>query len=142
MSVRLLKNTVVILMLIFLTVIPAQAVTNNQSSTNLLVWGRVIKVISQVKSTSKMAGNGVSTQTLVIKLISGRFRGQLVTIVNTLGLNPVYDIKVAEGDGVVVALDIQNGKIKRCRNRRPSAGTPGLSLGSNFYYFVIAGRLE
>jgi uncharacterized membrane protein len=111
-------------MLIFLTVIPAHASANNQSNSNLLVWGRVFKVISQVKTANAAAKNGVINQTLVIKLTSGKFKGQLVTIVNTIGLNPVYDIKVAEGDGVVVALDLENGKIKDAgiadRLREPS----------------------
>ena len=108
---RFLTNILIIIFFI-LIVLPVQAAHNQQANTNILVWGRVVKVISQVKSASKAASNGIITQTLVVKLTSGKFRGKLVTITNTLGMNPVYDIKVREGDGVVVSLDIQSGKIK------------------------------
>jgi Predicted multitransmembrane protein len=89
---------------------PVQADSNNQS--NVLVWAKVVKIISQERSASKLANNDITTQTLVVKLTSGKFHGRMITVTNTIGMNPVFDVKVSEGDGVVVALDIKNGRIK------------------------------
>jgi uncharacterized membrane protein len=113
MKTRLsLVTLLTILLITILIAAPVQAETNNSSANNVLVWGKVVKILSQVKSNSSIAENEVTTQTLVVRLTTGKFKGKLVTIVNTLGLNPVFDIKVSEGDGVVVALDLKGGKIK------------------------------
>jgi uncharacterized membrane protein len=106
------KTIMIMLLLSFLAVAPVHADPGNQSDNNVLVWGKVVKIISEVTSASKMAQNDITTQTLLVKLTTGRFKGKTITIVNTIGLNPVFDMKVAQGNGVVVALDIKDGKIK------------------------------
>ena len=109
---RLLISTLIGFLLIYMYVIPVYANEKEQSNTDLLAWGRVINVISEIKNANNLAGTKVTIQTIRIRLTSGRFKGREVTIVNTLGFNPAYDIKVAEGQGIVVALDLKDGKIK------------------------------
>lgn len=111
MKFRPFKNLLVALVLLMLTVLPARAADEDQLGNPPLVWGKVIKIITQVKSDSKAAQDGLLTQTMLIKLTSGEFKGRVVKVTNTVGLNPAYDIKVREGDGVVVALNLQDGKI-------------------------------
>jgi uncharacterized membrane protein len=106
------KTIMILFLLSFWAVAPVHADAGNQSDNNVLVWGKVVKIISEVTSASKMAQNEITTQMLLVKLTTGRFKGRTITIVNTIGLNPVFDMKVAEGNGVVVALDIKDGRIK------------------------------
>ncbi len=114
MKVHFGKNALVIFFAVLLftsfSCIPVRGEGNDQ--TNVLVWGKVVKIVSQAKTSDKMGPNELITQTLVVKVTSGQFKDKLISVTNTLGLNPVYDIKVSEGEGVVIALDIKDGKIK------------------------------
>jgi uncharacterized membrane protein len=113
MNVRQCKIILIILlMLIPVRFSVADAKTQDQTKSNLLIWGRVIQVISENTTVAQNARGKVTDQIVRVQLLSGKFRGREIVVKNMFGLNPVYDIKVKKGDGVVVALDLENGRIK------------------------------
>lgn len=106
-----LISPLIVCLLILINVSPVYAFEKRHSNSEQLVWGRVVNIISETKNINNLAGTKVTNQIIRIRLTSGKFQGREVTVMNTLGFNPVYDMKVAEGEGVVVALDLKDGKI-------------------------------
>jgi len=74
--------------------------------------GRVLQVIAEEETIDVMTGEPVMDQVLKVRLLSGEFKGQEVVVYNYGMDNPVYAIHVTKGDGVIVALQAEEGVIK------------------------------
>jgi uncharacterized membrane protein len=112
MGIRRLTIVLILSVFILVSFSQVEAANRNQTKHNLLIWGYVTQIISENTAPTQHARGKVTNQIVRVKLISGKFKGQEIVVTNMFGLNPVYDIKVKKGDGVVVALDLVNGKIK------------------------------
>jgi uncharacterized membrane protein len=130
MGFRCYQIILVTLILVFVCALPAPAADHGQTKHNVLIWGYVTQIISEETTEAQHARGKVTNQIVRVKLISGKLKGREVTVTNMFGLNPVYDIKVKKGDGVVVALDLVDGQIK-------DAGITD-RLREPWIYFLIA----
>lgn len=74
--------------------------------------GRVVQVVAEEETLDVMTGEPVMDQTLKVKLLSGEFKGEEVVAYNYGLDNPIYGIHVNHGDGVIVALQVEEGVIK------------------------------
>lgn len=77
-----------------------------------LVRGRVIQVIAEEETIDVLTGEPVKDQTLRVRIISGEFKGEEIVVYNYGLHSPVYNIDVTKGDGVIVALQVEEGVIK------------------------------
>lgn len=76
-----------------------------------LARGRIMQVITEEETLDVLTGEPVIDQTLKVKLISGKFKGKEITVYNYGLQSPVYSINVTKGDGVIVALQVEEGII-------------------------------
>ena len=77
-----------------------------------LARGRVIQVITEEETIDVLTGEPVKDQTLRVRIISGEFKGEEIVVYNYGLHSPVYNIDVTKGDGVIVALQVEEGVIK------------------------------
>ena len=73
--------------------------------------GEVVEIISQEYNKDYGAGLLFDYQEVKVKITSGPFKGEIITIENTTTGNPAYDIWVSEGDKVLLILEILAGGI-------------------------------
>ena len=74
--------------------------------------GRGLQVISEEETLDAMTGEPVMDQVLKVRILSGEFKGEEVVVYNYGMDNPIYGIHVTQGDGVIVALQVEEGVIK------------------------------
>lgn len=80
--------------------------TENLTPNEILVKGRVIEVISEDEIIDPLSQQPTMNQILKVLIISGKYKGKEVAVINYQTDNPVYNIKVGDGDGVIVALEM------------------------------------
>lgn len=102
-----------ILISFILVVIPAYGQSiNNENSPKIEEYtiGKVQKIISERpnKLLQESFGGNQITQTVKVKILSGKHKGKVVETQNQLSSNPAYDIKIKQGSRVV--LDIEEEK--------------------------------
>ncbi|NLY76174.1 MAG: YibE/F family protein [Firmicutes bacterium] len=80
----------------------------------VLVKGKVVKIISEDEIIDPLSQNPVMNQILKVRIDSGRYKGKEIAVINYQTDNPVFNLKISEGDGVIVALEMdrENDKIK------------------------------
>lgn len=80
----------------------------------VLVKGKVVEIISEDEIIDPLSQNPVMNQILKVRIDSGRYKGKEIAVINYQTDNPVFNLKISEGDGVIVALEMdrENDKIK------------------------------
>ncbi len=92
-----------------------QAAHTEPTVREILVKGKVIEVIAEEESIDPLSQQPTMNQILKVRITSGKFKGKEVAVINYQTDNPVFNIKVKEGNGVIVALEmdqIEKNKIK------------------------------
>lgn len=77
-----------------------------------LARGRVIEVVAEEEVVDVITNEPVVDQLLKVRLISGDFKGEEIIVQNYGMYSPVYGIHVEKGDGVIIALQTEEGEIK------------------------------
>lgn len=80
--------------------------TTEHSIKEMLVKGKVVEVISEEDSIDPLSQEPTQNQILKVRITSGKFKGQELAVINYQTDSPIYNIKVAEGNGVIIALEI------------------------------------
>jgi uncharacterized membrane protein len=89
------------------TVISEETVpTENQAPAEILVKGKVIEVISEEEILDPLSQQPTKHQILKVLITSGKYKGKEVAVINYQTDNPVFNIEVGDGDGVIVALEM------------------------------------
>ncbi len=87
---------------------------NTMTETHIpevLVKGKVVEIISEDETIDPLSQQPTMNQILKVKITSGKYKGKEVAVINYQTDNPVYNIKVGNGDNVIVALELdQKGK--------------------------------
>jgi len=78
----------------------------NHTLSEVLAKGKVIEVISEDETIDPLSQQPTVNQILKVLITSGKYKGREVAVINYQTDNPVYNIKVEDGDGVIVALEI------------------------------------
>lgn len=83
-------------------------------SHEVLVKGKVIEVISEEEIVDPITQQPTTNQILKVQITSGEFKGRELAVINYQTDNPVYNIKIEQGNGVIIALEIdeRENKIK------------------------------
>lgn len=76
------------------------------SLKEMLVKGRVIEVITEEEILDPLSQQPTKHQILKVRITSGKFNGQELAVINYQTDNPIYNIKVEKGNGVIIALEI------------------------------------
>lgn len=81
--------------------------TETESSIEeMLIKGKVIEVISEEEILDPLSQEPTKHQILKVRITSGKFKGKELAVINYQTNNPVYNIKIEEGNGVIVALEM------------------------------------
>ncbi len=76
------------------------------SIEEMLVKGKVIEVISEEEIIDPLSQQPTTNQILKVQITSGKFKGKELAVINYQTDNPVYNIKIEEGNGVIIALEM------------------------------------
>lgn len=92
----------------------AELTETEPSIEEMLVKGKVIEVISEEEILDPLSQQPTKHQILKVRVTSGKFKGQELAVINYQTDNPIYNIKVEKGNGVIIALEIDEtgGKIQ------------------------------
>ncbi len=77
-----------------------------------LARGRVVEVLAEEEVMDVITNEPVVDQLLKVRLLSGDFKGKEIIVQNYGMHSPVYGIHVKKGDGVIIALQTEEGEIK------------------------------
>lgn len=80
--------------------------TTLTSSHEVLVKGKVVEVISEEAIIDPLTQEPTTNQILKVQITSGEFKGRELAVINYQTDNPVYNINVKQGNGVIIALEI------------------------------------
>lgn len=80
--------------------------TENQTPDEILVKGKVIEVISEDEIIDPLSQQPTKHQILKVLITAGKYKGKEIAVINYQTDNPVFNIKVGDGDGVIVALEM------------------------------------
>ena len=72
----------------------------------MLVKGKVIEVISEEEIVDPLSQQPTKHQILKVRITSGKFKGNELAVINYQTDNPIYNIKIEEGNGVIIALEM------------------------------------
>ncbi|MGE5607446.1 MAG: hypothetical protein ACM3YE_17375, partial [Bacteroidota bacterium] len=117
---------IIMIMLIFSNVIIVAGATNsspldeaNNSETETeylvkeeLVKGKVIEVISEEEVIDPLSQQPTKHQILKVRVTSGKYKGKELAVINYQTDNPIFNIKVAQGNRVIIALEIDETEDK------------------------------
>ena len=82
------------------------------SSHEVLAKGKVIEVISEEEIIDPLTQQPTTNQILKVQITSGEFKGRELAVINYQTDNPVYNINIEQGNGVVIALEIDETENK------------------------------
>ena len=115
---KLLKKYFILTLILLLALIPnlsraetEEPISPEDSIPTEFAKGEVVEIISQNFNKDYGAGLLFDYQEVKVKITSGPFKGEIITIENTTTGNPAYDIWVSEGDKVLLILEILAGGI-------------------------------
>lgn len=80
-------------------------------ANTVLVRARVLEILTEEEVTDEFTNEKVTNQTLRVLITSGEYKGKEITVLNHGVNNPVYNIQVGKGDGIIVALEIEDGEM-------------------------------
>ena len=69
-------------------------------------------MLSEEKVSSEIFGEPVLQQVVEVGITSGKFKGKKWIVTNEQSNNPVFDIRVKQGDAVVLYIDVTDGEIR------------------------------
>lgn len=114
MKKRLIIVTTIVLMMFLLTTQIYAEDYNEDSLKVISAKGKVIKIITEMSSEDLGADEGSFTQEkqiVKVKIKEGKYKGQEHVIENILSSNVLYNIRVEEGDDVVLYIEETEGEI-------------------------------
>lgn len=83
-----------------------------ESVETVTARGKVLEVVAEEPVQDPLNGESTVNQKLRVRLLSGEYKGKVITVYNYQTSNPVFNIAVKQGDAVLVALELsQNGAI-------------------------------
>jgi uncharacterized membrane protein len=83
-----------------------------EAGTEIIAKGKVLQIIKTEKATDPLSKETVFNQTLRVVVTAGKYQGRQFVTVNYQTNNPVFNIKVAKGDQVVLSLQLsQDGEV-------------------------------
>ncbi len=94
------------------------AFTNNQialpenPSKEVMVKGKVIEIISEEEIVDPLSQQPTMNQILKVRITSGKFKGKEIAVINYQTSNPVFNINIEKGNGVIVALEMDKNENK------------------------------
>ena len=129
MKIPLIKHllmVIILITLVFSNVIIAADATDSSPSDEAnsseieteylvkeeLVKGKVIEVISEEEVLDPLSQQPTKHQILKVRVISGKYKGKELAVINYQTDNPIFNIKVAQGDKVIIALEIDETEDK------------------------------
>ncbi|MDP3387429.1 MAG: YibE/F family protein [Eubacteriales bacterium] len=92
---------------LFLSIISAYANTGGVEGL-ITVKGKVVEIVTHLKPDDLNAGEGslIQEQQIVkVRVMSGEFKGREYLVENNMGSNEYYNIRVEEGDNILLVLD-------------------------------------
>ncbi len=96
----------------FLSGYVAAAEVPEESVETVTARGKVLEVVAEEPVQDPLNGESTVNQKLRVRLLSGEYKGKVITVYNYQTSNPVFNIAVKQGDAVLVALELsQNGAI-------------------------------
>jgi len=116
---KLTKIPLILLILcIFCLTIPAFAQDDSQNAqpdqTVNYVSGKILKIVSE--KDNKILEDSFHSQQIVqtvkVLVLSGKYKGETVTIDNQLTSNPIYDINLKSGDRVILSVEEGTGSLE------------------------------
>lgn len=96
---------------------PSDEANNKETETEYLVKeelvkGKVIEVISEEEGVDPLSQQLTKHQILKVQVTSGKYKGKELAVINYQTDNPIFNIKVAQGDRVIIALEIDETEDK------------------------------
>jgi uncharacterized membrane protein len=111
-----MKKKIVLLISLFLLLSFVSAFANTGGVDGLTtVKGKVVEIIAHSKPADLNAGQGslIQEQQIVkVRVLSGEFQGREYLVENNMGNNEYYNIRVEEGDDILLVLDTTSDQMQ------------------------------
>lgn len=92
--------------------VPTDNETRTDELSEVMVKAKIVSIMDEREFPDPISQKLMVSQTLKVRVTSGAFKGQEIVIVHNENDNPAFNIRVKPGDGILLVLMLDQGKVK------------------------------